>query len=94
MTNIDELLKRLRERATQTEWSSFLKGSKRNLASEAADAISVLQSELAAVRQELEEAWKIREAAENLIKVKGRHHTEIAYQRLITALDAARKQTS
>ena len=31
----------------------------------------------------------LREAVANLIKVKGRHNTEIAYQRLIEAYDAA-----
>ena len=35
---------------------------------------------------------KLREAVANLIAVKGRHHTEIAYQRLIEAYDAALAQ--
>jgi len=30
----------------------------------------------------------LREAVANLIKVKGRHNTEIAYQKLIEAFDA------
>jgi len=34
----------------------------------------------------------LREAVANLIAVKGRHHTEIAYQRLIEAYDAALTQ--
>ena len=34
----------------------------------------------------------LREAVANLIAVKGRHHTEIAYQRLIEAYDAALAQ--
>ena len=35
---------------------------------------------------------KLRETVANLIAVKGRHHTEIAYQRLIEAYDAALAQ--
>ena len=34
----------------------------------------------------------LREAVANLIKVKGRHNTEVAYQRLIEAYDAALTQ--
>lgn len=33
------------------------------------------------------------EAVANLIKVKGRHNTEIAYQRLVAAYDKAKGQT-
>jgi len=36
---------------------------------------------------------ELMEAIANLIKVKGRHNTEIAYQRLVAAYDKAKEQT-
>lgn len=44
------------------------------------------------LERELKEARKLRDAVDNLIKVKGRHHTEVAYQCLISVADAARQQ--
>ena len=34
----------------------------------------------------------LRDAVANLIKVKGRHNTEVAYQKLIEAFDAPEKE--
>ena len=34
----------------------------------------------------------LRDAVANLIKVKGRHNTEVAYQKLIEAFDAPKKE--
>ena len=39
----------------------------------------------------IEKAGRIEAAALNLVKVKGRHHSEIAYQRLAAAVKEARK---
>ena len=33
---------------------------------------------------------KIESAAQNLVKMKGRHNTEIAYQRLVAALEKSK----
>ena len=35
----------------------------------------------------IERLKKIESAAQNLVKMKGRHNTEIAYQRLVAALE-------
>ena len=35
----------------------------------------------------IERMDKIESAAQNLVKMKGRHNTEIAYQRLVAALE-------
>ena len=35
----------------------------------------------------IERMEKIESAAQNLVKMKGRHNTEIAYQRLVAALE-------
>ena len=35
---------------------------------------------------------KLRDAVANLIKVKGRHNTEVAYQKLIEAFDAPKRE--
>lgn len=97
--DIEELKKRLRK---VIPW----KCADNEIANEAVSAIESLQRENAALKHdlersiatstslatELEEAREVRAAAENLIKVKGRHHTEIAYQRLISAIDAVRQQ--
>ena len=34
----------------------------------------------------------LRDAVANLIKVKGRHNTEVAYQKLIEAFDAPKRE--
>lgn len=42
------------------------------------------------LRAEVATLRNIKEAAENLIRVKGRHHSEIAYQRLVEAMEASK----
>lgn len=39
----------------------------------------------------IEKAGRIEDAATNLVRMKGRHHTEIAYQRLEEAVKELRK---
>ena len=38
----------------------------------------------------IERMEKIESAAQNLVKMKGRHNTEIAYQRLVAALEESK----
>jgi hypothetical protein len=38
----------------------------------------------------IERLKKIESAAQNLVKMKGRHNTEIAYQRLVAALEESK----
>ena len=38
----------------------------------------------------IERGERIESAAQNLVKMKGRHNTEIAYQRLVAALEASK----
>ena len=45
-----------------------------------------LQEDVAALRAENESLRKVFDAAENLVKVKGRFHSEQAYGRLVTAV--------
>lgn len=40
----------------------------------------------------IERMSAIEEAAKNLVKVKGRHHSEIAYKRLVDALEKQNAQ--
>ena len=47
-------------------------------------------AELEALRVELEACRVIVEAARNLCKVKGRHHTEIAMNRLMEAIQGSK----
>jgi len=53
--------------------------------------IEQFEGENASLSQQLEAARGIISAAENLVKVKGRHHSEIAYTKLIEALNARRQ---
>lgn len=60
---------------------------------EAMGRIAQLESDLATAEQDsrqkqarIERLEKIVSAAQNLVKVKGSHHSEIAYQRLVDAL--------
>jgi hypothetical protein len=55
------------------------------------------ESDLATAEQDsrqkqarIERLERIEAAALNLVKVKGRHHTEIAYQRLVAALEESK----
>ena len=43
-----------------------------------------------AVVEMIERLKKIESAAQNLVKMKGRHNTEIAYQRLVAALEESK----
>jgi hypothetical protein len=43
---------------------------------------------MAAMDRRIEELERVESAARNLVKVKGRHHSEQAYQRLVAALEA------
>jgi len=38
----------------------------------------------------IERGERIESAAQNLVKMKGRHNTEIAYQRLVAALEKSK----
>ena len=38
----------------------------------------------------IERMERIESAAQNLVKMKGRHNTEIAYQRLVAALEKSK----
>ena len=40
--------------------------------------------------QMIERMERIESAAQNLVKMKGRHNTEIAYQRLVDALEKSK----
>ena len=51
------------------------------------DDIHELTDERDALRAKIERMDKIESAAQNLVKMKGRHNTEIAYQRLVAALE-------
>ena len=52
----------------------------------AAIAEAEKQEDVAALRAENESLRKVFDAAENLVKVKGRFHSEQAYGRLVTAV--------
>lgn len=43
-----------------------------------------------ALRANVERMEKIESAAQNLVKMKGRHNTEIAYRRLVAALEESK----
>lgn len=76
---------------------------------EAADEIERLRDEIAALKQtlamsvprhlydevcsEADALRKVFDAAENLVKVRGRYHAEMAYERLASAIDAAMKKS-
>ena len=51
------------------------------------DDIHELTDERDALRAKIERMDKIESAAQNLVKMKGRRNTEIAYQRLVAALE-------
>jgi hypothetical protein len=46
----------------------------------------------AALMARVAELERVEAAAQNLVKVKGRHHSEIAYQRLVVALEKGRSK--
>ena len=48
--------------------------------------IDIVSAALFAAEKELAELRQIKAAARNLVKVKGRHHAEIAYQKLVEVL--------
>lgn len=53
----------------------------------------VIRAEVDALRariEAMERLEQIEAAAQNLVKMKGRHNTEIAYQRLVAALDKSK----
>lgn len=52
-----------------------------------AEKVIALKRELAAVK---ERANSIESAAQNLIEQKGRHNTELAYKRLVEALEKSK----
>ena len=51
------------------------------------DDIHELIDERDALRAKIERMEKIESAAQNLVKMKGRHNTEIAYRRLVATLE-------
>lgn len=59
--------------------------------SPSSDAGAVTPEEVSALREQ--NAWlaELYDAVKNLIKVKGRHHTEAAYQRVVSAFEKAQR---
>ena len=53
------------------------------------DPIEIGEAIDAAVEM-IERGERIESAAQNLVKMKGRHNTEIAYQRLVAALEKSK----
>ena len=53
------------------------------------DPIEIGEAIDAAVEM-IERGERIESAAQNLVKMKGRHNTEIAYQRLVAALEESK----
>ena len=53
------------------------------------DYLRPFVDEMIAIQKENARLHDLSEAVANLIKVKGRHNTEIAYQRLVAAYDKA-----
>lgn len=68
-----------------------LQAENAELRRELEEARKANQAELYQLRSQNEVLLGIYDAAVNLEKVKCRHHTEIAYQRLISSIDAARQ---
>lgn len=76
---------------------------------EAADEIDRLRAEVEALKRtlamsvprhlydevcaEADAMRKVFDAAENLVKVRGRYHAEMAYERIASAIDAAMKKS-
>lgn len=49
-------------------------------------SVAIASAALSAAERELKSLRAIESAARNLVKVKGRHHAEIAYQKLVEVL--------
>ena len=54
------------------------------------DDIHELSAERDALRAKIEQMEKIESAVQNLVKMKGRHNTEIAYRRLVATLEESK----
>lgn len=52
--------------------------------------IAELSDEIFLLREELEKAQAVVSAAKNLVNVKGRHHSEIAMNRLIKTVEESK----
>ena len=54
------------------------------------DDIHEWMDKCVALRAKIERMEKIESAAQNLVKMKGRHNTEIAYRRLVATLEESK----
>lgn len=75
---------------SEKDWDAYVAGalasSRRIRAQVEAEYVQYMTDRLAAVTAERDALLAIKEAAQNLVDVKGRHNTAIAYERLAMAL--------